>query len=202
MALEDEIDEEEYHAPLKAKKKVKAKVETLGNGKKTTQGELATTVEIPEEAIEEEKTAAQLASESLDGGGVTALSTRKLRKKLAEYTEEYQFLAPDISHAAVARRIELWRLQRVCQDLLDAREEIVEVKVPRSPMGHPYVVGPRSFEPGVYRLRASIASYLLWLIGESQRVEMQRLQMSSRAIDLGTVGERAKQIHAAITREG
>src|SRR6516162_435783 len=98
MALEDEIDEEEYHAPLKAKKKVKAKVETLGNGKKTTQGELATTVEIPEEAIEEEKTAAQLASESLDGGGVTALSTRKLRKKLAEYTEEYQFLAPDISH--------------------------------------------------------------------------------------------------------
>jgi hypothetical protein len=199
--MDEEIDEE-YQVPFKHKKKKHHAKEGNGSAKGLAE---KPDVEVAEEEVP--PTPAQLAAESLDGGEggplqqVGSFSTKKLRRKLAEYTEEYQFLSPDISHAAVARRIELWRLQRVLQDILDAREEIVEVTVPRSPMGHPYVVGPRSFEPGVYKLRASVASYLLWLIGESQRVELQRLQQNSKNIDLGTIGERAKQIHAAITRE-
>lgn len=194
----EEVDEE-YQAPTKPKKK-----KHKGNGLHVEQEQ--PDVEIAEEEVPE--TPAQLAAQSLDGeeGGdlhnVANYSTKKLRRKLAAYTEEYQFLSSDTSPAAIGRRVTLYRLQRVLQDLLDAREEIVQVTVPRSPMGHPYVVGPSKFEPGVYKVRAGVASYLLWLIGESQRVELARLQQNSKNIDLGTIGDRAKQIHAAITREG
>lgn len=130
-----------------------------------------------------------------------ALGSKKLRKKLATYTEEYHFLSNDPSQAALARKVTLARIMRVLQDLLDAREAIVEVTVPTSPTGHPYVVGPTTYYPGTYRVRGGIASYLLWMIAESQRVELQRLQQNGRTVDLGTIGDRAKQIHAAITRE-
>jgi hypothetical protein len=131
----------------------------------------------------------------------SAQSTKKLRKKLVTYTDEFHFLSGDQSAAATQRKVQLSRILRTIMDLLHAREEIVEVTVPTSPTGHPYVVGPTTFHPGVYKVAGSVAQYLLWMIGESQRVELQRLQQNGRTVDLGTIGDRAKQIHAAITRE-
>lgn len=171
----DEIGEEDYTPPPKKTVK-KSKVSNLE------------TLSSPEFNEDDLSTAAELGN-------------KKLKKKLAVYTEEYHFLSNDTSPAALNRKVVLSRIMRVLQDLLDAREPIVEVTVPQSPTGHPYVVGPAIFHPGVYKVRGGVASYLLWMIGESQRVELQRLQQNGRTVDLGTIGDRARQIHAAITRE-
>lgn len=128
-------------------------------------------------------------------------SDETLRTRLAEYTEEYQLLSGDTTNAAVTRKVELHRTLRAIQDVLTAREELVEVQVPRSVTGEPFIIGPRSYPPGRYVLPASTASYLLWLIGENQRVELRRLQQNGREIDLGTIGTRARQVHRIITQE-
>jgi|SRR5215813_7792641 len=127
------------------------------------------------------------------------LSDRQLRKKLFRYTEEFQLLGPDQSTAAMNRRIELTRLLRSVQDVLDAREELVEVTVPRSVTGEPFVVGPAIFPPGVFHVRVSVARYLLWMIAENQRIEMNRLKSNGREIDLGAIGTRARL--ASIARD-
>src|SRR5262252_1192742 len=77
-----------------------------------------------------------------DHSTASLLGNKKLKKKLATYTEEYHFLSNDTSSAGLNRKVVLARILRVLQDLLDAREEIVEITVPTSPTGHPYVVGP------------------------------------------------------------
>jgi len=102
--MDEEIDEE-YQVPFKHKKKKHHAKEGNGSAKGLAE---KPDVEVAEEEVP--PTPAQLAAESLDGGEggplqqVGSFSTKKLRRKLAEYTEEYQFLSPDISHAAVARR--------------------------------------------------------------------------------------------------
>jgi hypothetical protein len=124
-------------------------------------------------------------------------SDRKLLKKLLLYTEEFQMLAGDSSQAAVMRRVELTRLMRAVQQVRDAREELVEIQVPRSVTGEPFVLGPNVFPPGTHIVRSSIAQYLLWMISENQRVEMNRLKSNGRTIDLGTIGSRARRARIA-----
>jgi len=130
---------------------------------------------------------------------LSELSDRQLKKKLRLYTEEFQLLAPDQTTAAMNRRVELTRLMRAVQDIVDLREPLVEVTVPASVTGEPFVIGPAIFPPGVYNIRASVAQYLLWMIAENQRIEMNRLKSNGRTIDLGTIGSRARM--AAIARD-
>lgn len=120
------------------------------------------------------------------------LSDLAVKKKLFLYTEEFQLLVSDQSTAAMNRRVALTRLMRGCQDVIDAREPIVEVTVPRSVTGEPFQIGPAIFHPGMHRVRSSVAHYLLWLIAENQRIEMNRLKSNGRNIDLGTIGSRAR----------
>src|SRR5262245_57356258 len=120
------------------------------------------------------------------------MSDNKLRRKLKSYTEEWQMLAPDQSQAALTRRVELARLMRQVQDVLDLREPLVEVQVPASVTGEPFIIGPAAFHPGFHRIRKSVAEYLLWLIAEHQRIELQRTQAKNRNINLGLIGERAR----------
>jgi len=127
------------------------------------------------------------------------LSDKQLLKKLLRYTEEFQLLGPDQSTAAMNRRVELTRLMRGVQDVRDAREPLIEVRVPRSVTGEPFQVGPRSFPPGQHTVRSSVAQYLLWMIAENQRIEMKRLEQHGREIDLGSIGGRARV--ATISRD-
>jgi hypothetical protein len=127
-----------------------------------------------------------------EGAGLSDLSDKQLLKKQMRYTEEFQMLGPDQSTAAMNRRVELTRLLRAVQDVRDAREELVEIRVPRSVTGEPFVVGPKEFPPGFYTVRASVAQYLLWMIAENQRIEMNRLKSNGREIDLGSIGGRAR----------
>jgi len=126
------------------------------------------------------------------------LSDKALLKKLLRYTEEFQLLGPDQSAAAMNRRVELTRLMRAVQDVRDAREPLIEVRVPRSVTGEPFQVGPRTFPPGQHTVRSSVAQYLLWMIAENQRIEMKRLEQHGREIDLGSIGGRARP---AISRD-
>jgi hypothetical protein len=140
----------------------------------------------PEEEPPREKTLAEL-------------SDKGLLKRLVRHTEEFQMLATDNSQAAMIRRVELTRAMRAVQTVRDAREPIVVVTVPRSVTGEPYILGPLTFHPGVHHVRASVAQYLLWMIGENQRVELNRLRQNGRTIDLGTIGSRARM--ATISRD-
>jgi hypothetical protein len=80
---------------------------------------------------------------------------------------------------------------------LDAREPLVEVRVPPSVTGEPFVIGELQFNPGVHHVRSGVAVYLLWLIDQNQRVEMNRLKQNGRNIDLGTIGSRARMAQIA-----
>lgn len=127
-----------------------------------------------------------------DEPALSDLSDPKVKAKLLMYTEEFQLLVSDQSTAAMNRRLALTRLMRGCQDVMDAREPIVEVTVPRSATGEPFQIGPAVFNPGTHRVRSSVAHYLLWLISENQRIELNRLKSNGRNIDLGTIGSRAR----------
>jgi len=124
-------------------------------------------------------------------------SSTQLKKKLLSYTEEFHMLAGEEGTAAVNRRVELRRLMRGVQDVIDAREPLVEVTIPRSVTGEPFQIGERQFYPGIYHVRSSIAQYLLWMIDKNQRVEMDRLRSNGRTIDLGTIGSRARMAKIA-----
>lgn len=147
---------------------------------------------------DEESVGDELSVATDDEPALSDLSDKKVKAKLLMYTEEYQLLVSDQSTAAMNRRVALSRLMRGCQDVVDAREPIVEVTVPRSATGEPFQIGPATFPPGVHHVRASVAQYLLWLISENQRIEMNRLKSNGRNIDLGTIGSRARM--AAIAR--
>jgi hypothetical protein len=149
--------------------------------------------EAPEESV--------VATEPPTSGGtaLSDLSDKALKKKLLRYTEEFQIIASDQSQVAMTRRVELVRLMRGVQDVVDAREPIVEVTVTRSVTGEPYQVGPKTFHPGIHRMRASVAQYLLWMMAENQRVELNRLKQNGRTIDLGTIGSKARM--ATISRD-
>src|SRR4029453_5146727 len=90
-----------------------------------------------------------------------------LRRKLRDYTEEWSTLSTDASQAALTRRVELARLMRQIQDVLDLREPLVEIHVPVSVTGEPFTIGPSQFYPGFHRVRKSVAEYLLWMIAEN-----------------------------------
>jgi len=124
-------------------------------------------------------------------------SAAKLKKKLVVYTEEFQLIASDPSPAALTRRVQLIRLMRGIQDVLDAREPLVEVRVPPSVTGEPFSIGDLQFNPGIHHVRAGVAVYLLWLIDQNQRVEMNRMKQNGRNIDLGTIGSRARMAQIA-----
>ena len=125
------------------------------------------------------------------------MSDTKLRKKLKLYTEEWQMLSTDQSQVALTRRVELARLMRQVQDVLDLREPFVEIHVPASDTGEPFIIGPATFHPGFHRVRSSVAEYLLWMIAENQRIELQRTQSKNRNINLGMIGERARMARIA-----
>jgi len=152
----------------------------------------------PEEDPPQEPTAVTEASQE-EEPALSDLSDKHLLKKLLRYTEEFQLLGPDQSQAAMTRRVELTRLMRGVQDVRDAREPLIEVRVPRSVTGEPFQVGPRTFPPGQHTVRASVAQYLLWMIAENQRIEMKRLEQHGREIDLGSIGGRARS--ATISRD-
>lgn len=137
-----------------------------------------------------------------EGPSLSDLSDKGLLKKLFRYTEEFQMLGPDQSTAAMNRRVELTRLMRAVQDVRDAREELVEIRVPRSVTGEPFKVGPKEFPPGFYTVRASVAQYLLWMIAENQRIEMNRLKSNGREIDLGSIGGRARMAERIARDDG
>lgn len=126
-------------------------------------------------------------------------SDKALRKKLRLYTEEFHMVAAEEGTAAMTRRVELRRLMRGVQDVLDAREPIVEVQVPASVTGEPFQLGEKIFPPGLHHVRASIAHYLLWLIDKNRQVEIDRLKSNGRTIDLGTIGSKARM--ATIARD-
>jgi hypothetical protein len=130
---------------------------------------------------------------------LSELSDKGLLKRLLRYTDEFRMLSTDDTQAAMLRRVELRRLMRGIQDIRDAREPLVEIQVPASVTGEPFTLGPLAFHPGLHRVRASIAQYLLWLIGENQRIELNRLKQNGRTIDLGTIGSRARM--ARISRD-
>jgi hypothetical protein len=134
--------------------------------------------------------------------GFSEFSDKQLLKKQLRYTEEFQMLGPDASTAAMNRRVELTRLLRAIQDVRDAREELVEIRVPRSVTGEPFQVGPKQFPPGLYTVRASVAQYLLWMIAENQRIEMNRLKSNGREIDLGSIGGRARMASTVMRDDG
>jgi hypothetical protein len=125
------------------------------------------------------------------------MSDGKLRRKLRLYTEEWAMLSADSSQAALTRRVELARLQRQIADVLSLREPIVEVHVPASVTGEPFIIGPASFNPGFHRVPKSVAEYLLWMISENQRIELQRTQSKNRNLNLGHIGERARMARIA-----
>lgn len=124
-------------------------------------------------------------------------SDKRLRRKLREYSEEWTMIANDQSQAALNRRVELGRLMRQIQDVLDLREPLIEVQVPISVTGEPFIIGPASFSPGAHRVRKGVAEYLLWMIAENQRIELQRTQSKNRNINLGLIGERARMARIA-----
>jgi hypothetical protein len=128
---------------------------------------------------------------------LSELSDKGLLKRLLRYTDEFRMLSGDDTQAAMLRRVELRRLMRAIQDVRDAREPLVEIQVPASVTGEPFTLGPLAFHPGLHRVRASIAQYLLWLIGENQRIELNRLKQNGRTIDLGTIGSRARMARIA-----
>lgn len=130
--------------------------------------------------------------ESAASSPYAEMSEEKLRRKLKRYTEEWSQLATEPSQAALSRRVELARLQRQIQDVLDLREPLIEIHVPASVTGEPFIIGPASFHPGFHRVRKSVAEYLLWMIAENQRIELQRTQSKNRNINLGLIGERAR----------
>jgi hypothetical protein len=125
------------------------------------------------------------------------MSDNKLRRKLKAYTEEWGMIATDTSQAGLNRRVELARLMRQVQDVLDLREPLVEIHVPASVTGEPFTIGPSQFYPGFHRVRKSVAEYLLWMIAENQRIELQRTQSKNRNINLGLIGERARMARIA-----
>lgn len=120
------------------------------------------------------------------------MSDKKLKRKLHDYTEEWSLIATDTSQAGLNRRVELARLMRQVADVLALREPLVEVHVPASVTGEPFTVGPTQFYPGFHRVHKSVAEYLLWMIAENQRIELQRTQSKNRNINLGLIGERAR----------
>ena len=123
---------------------------------------------------------------------MSELSDKGLLKRMLRHAEEFQMLAGDPSPAAVTRRVELTRAMKAIQQVRDAREPIIEVVVPRSVTGEPYILGPNTYFPGTHYVRASIAQYLLWLIDKNRQVELDRLKSNGRLIDLGTIGGRAR----------
>ena len=137
--------------------------------------------------------------EKIDSKKLSDESDRALQKKLILYTDEFRMLASEEGTAAVTRRVELRRLMRSVQDVLDAREDIVEITVPRSVTGEPFQIGQRQFNPGIYHVRTSVAQYLLWMIDKNQRVEMDRLKSNGREINLGLIGGRARMAQIART---
>lgn len=127
---------------------------------------------------------------------------RQLRAKLAELTEEYRMLGGEASAgsgAALQRRMELAREMRSTSELLFLREPDVEVTVPRSTTGHPFVINEKKYHPGKYVVKASVAQTLLHMIDQNRKVELDRLRQNGTEIDLGTIGEKAK--YAEINRE-
>ena len=125
------------------------------------------------------------------------LSRKALRAKLAELNEEYRFLAPEAiagSGAASQRRFEIAQELRNVSTQLFNRESDVEVTVPRSATGHPFRIGERKFPPGIHKVKASVAQYLMWLIGVNRTNEVNRLRQNGEQVDLGAIGDKARQL--------
>lgn len=127
----------------------------------------------------------------------TTPSTRSLIRQKIQLEEEYRFLTSEANtgnSAALHRRSEIARELRALSDTLLAREPDVEVRVPRSVTGHPFRVGERVFLPGTHTAKASVVQYLLWLIDRDRENELNRLRANGEQVDLGVIGEKARQI--------
>jgi len=125
------------------------------------------------------------------------LTRKALRAKLTELNEEYRYLGPEAvsgNSAALQRRSEISRELKGVADALFAREADVEVTVPRSATGHPFRIGDRKFPPGVYKVKGSVAQYLMWLIGVNRTNEVNRLRQNGEQVDLGAIGDKARQL--------
>lgn len=124
--------------------------------------------------------------------------TRKeLQAKLADMNEEYRQLGPEAiagSNGAIQRRGEISRELRKVSELLHLKEPDVEVVIPRSATGHPFVIGEKKFFPGKYTVKKSVAQYLLWMVDRNREDELNRLRSNGEHVDLGAIGDKAKQL--------
>lgn len=126
-------------------------------------------------------------------------SEKKLRRRLAELTDEYRWLAPQTDGVSIARRGEIAREMKATSDTLHGMEPDVTIQVSRSVTGHPFTIGTKVFYPGSHTVKASVASQLLYMMDQNRQVEMRRLQQNGFEVDLGLIGDKAKM--AEINRE-
>jgi hypothetical protein len=137
-----------------------------------------------------------------DGGGASRPdakpeSRKSLQRRLAVATEEYRDLFAEAQGGlgpAITRRHELAKEMRLVSQLLHLREPIVEVTVTRSATGHPFRIGEKAYYPGTHQVKASVAQQLLWMMDGNRRQELARMQQNGFDVDLGTIGERARQV--------
>lgn len=124
--------------------------------------------------------------------------TRKeLQAKLTDLNEEYRQLGPEAiagSGGAIQRRGEISRELRKVSTQLYVKEPDVEVTLPRSATGHPFRINEKVFFAGKYTVKKSEAQYLLWMVDRNREDELNRLRANGEHVDLGAIGDKAKQL--------
>ena len=141
--------------------------------------------------------AADETSEETPRPKIKKTSRREMLGKIDELNQEYRDLGLEAragNGAAQARQSEIARELRALSTTLYLREPEVEVKVVRSPTGHPYRIGDQVFLPGTHTVKKSIAQYLLWMMDRNQTNEVNRLRSNGEEVDLGSVGGRATMV--------
>jgi hypothetical protein len=128
---------------------------------------------------------------------VKKTTRRAMLGKIDELNSEYRDLGLEAragNGAAQSRQSEIARELRALSTTLYLREPEVEVRVVRSPTGHPYRIGDQVFLPGLHTVKKSIAQYLLWMMDRNQTNEINRLRSNGEEVDLGSVGGRATMV--------
>lgn len=128
---------------------------------------------------------------------VKKTTRREMQAKINDLNQEYRDLGLEAragNGAAQSRQSEIARELRALSTTLFLREPEVEVKVVRSPTGHPYRIGEQVFLPGMHTVKKSIAQYLLWMMDRNQTNEVNRLRANGEEIDLGAIGGRATMV--------
>lgn len=122
-----------------------------------------------------------------------------VHERLRAIAAEYLNLTGDRTGAAITRRHQLIMDGRVLKQWLRDHEELVDITIPKTVLGFPLRINKQEYNPGRHRVRASVASQLLFMIDQDRRGEIKRMQDNGRNVDLGEIGQKARM--AAIQRE-